>query len=347
MINTDPNFERLKTTLFCGQADRVPLAELVIDEGAKEAFLGKPVNNLEADIEFHIQGGYDYIILGRRIAGFPPIWDAARLENYYEIQTQVGHWRNEGVINDWDDFKNYPWTKTDDLDFRILDEAEKILPQEMKVIRYLGQVFQMSWMLMGFETFCYKLAEDPPLVEAVIERVFEIVHRELEDALQRDVVGAVWFGDDIAIKDRLMVSPVFLRKVFFPKLKIFGNGCKKRGIPLIYHSDGDISKVLQDIIDGGVNALHPIDPTGMNIYEVKKEVAGKLCLIGNIDVDLLQQGTPQEIEEDTKKHLKLLGPGGGYALGSSNSITRSSKPENYRTMLEITLKYGKYPIHIP
>lgn len=325
----------------------MPLAELVIDEEAKESFLGKPVNNLTTDLEFHIQAGYDYIILGRRIAGFPPLWDATHLENYYEVQRQVGHGRSKGVINDWDDFKNYPWIKPDDLDFRILDEAEKILPRQMKVIRYLGQVFQMTWMLMGFEAFCYKLAEDPSLVEAVFENIFEIVYREFEDALERDIVGAIWFGDDLAIKDRLMVSPVFLRKVFFPKLKIFGDGCKKRGIPLIYHTDGDISKVLQDIIDAGVNALHPIDPTGMDIYEVKKKISGKLCVIGNIDVDLLLRGTPEEIEEDTKRHLKLLGPSGGYVLGSSNSVMRNSKPENYRTMLETTLKYGKYPIQIP
>jgi hypothetical protein len=127
---------------------------------------------------------------------FPPLWDAAHLENYYEVQRQVGHGRSKGVINDWDDFKNYPWIKPDDLDFRILDEAEKILPRQMKVIRYLGQVFQMTWMLMGFEAFCYKLAEDPSLVEAVFENIFEIVYREFEDALERDIVGAIWFGDN-------------------------------------------------------------------------------------------------------------------------------------------------------
>jgi uroporphyrinogen decarboxylase len=342
----NPNFERLRKTLYCGQADRVPLAEITIDEGAKEAFLGKSLNTLSTDIEFYIQAGYDYITLGRRIAGFPPVWDSAHWGNYYEVQRQVGRGKSKGAISDWDDFKRYPWLRPDDLDFRILDEAEKILPKEMKVIRYMGPVFQMTWMLMGFETFCYKQADDPALVEAIFEKIFEMVYREFEDAIQRDIVGAVWYGDDIAVKDRLMVSPDFLRKIFFPKLKRLGEGCKKRGIPLIYHTDGDITQVLEDIIASGVNALHPIDPTGMDIYQIKKRVAGRLCIIGNIDVDLLQRGTAQEVEEDTKKHLKLLGPGGGYVLGSSNSIPRTSNPENYRKMLETALKYGTYPINI-
>ena len=346
MRRLDPNFSRLKKTLYCGQADRVPLAEVLIDEDAKAAFLGKPINDLAIDLEFYIKAGYDYISLGRRIAGFPPIWDAARFHNYYEAQRSVGRGRMKGIISDWNDFRNYPWMERDDLDFRIFDEAERILPKEMKVIRYLGPVWQMEWLLMGFEQFSYKLVEDPQLVDAIYDKIFEIVFWEFEDALQRDVVGAIWYLDDIAIKDRLMVSPSFLRKNLFPRVKMMTDKCKERNIPFIYHSDGNISKVLQDIIDAGVNALHPIDPTGMDIYDFKKKVAGKMCIIGNINVDLLHRGTPEEVEEDTKRHLKFLGSGGGYIVSSSNSIVRTIKPENYRAMLETVWKYGKYPINM-
>jgi uroporphyrinogen decarboxylase len=346
-VNPDPHFDRIRTALYCGEPDRVPLAEVLIDEEAKEAFLGKTVNDLATDVEFYKRAGYDYVSLGRRMAGFPGVWDAARSNSYYEAQRPVGRGAMKGVIYDWDDFRSYPWMKHGDLDFRILDEAERILPAEMKVIRYLGPLFQMTWLLMGFEGFSYTLAENPQLVEAIFERVAEIVHWEFEDAIQRDVIGAIWFVDDIAIKDRLMVSPDFLRKHLFPRMKIMGDKCKERGIPLIYHTDGNISRVLQDLIDVGVNALHPIDPTGMDIYEVKRQVAGKLCIIGNIDVDLLHRGTPEEVTEDTRKHLKLLASGGGYVVSSSNSIVRTMKTENYRAMLETTLKHGKYPIDMP
>ena len=346
MRSPDPNFERLRKTLYGGQADRVPLAEVVIDEGAKESFLGKPVNDLVTDLEFFIQAGYDYMILGRRIAGFPGIWEAACLKNYYDRQRKPGQGGSKGVINDWNDFKNYPWMKPEDLDFRIFDEAEKLLPRGMKVIRYLGPIFQMTWMLMGFETFSYKLAEDPSLIDAILDKVFEVVNQEYEDAIQREGIGAIWYVDDIGAKDRLMVSPAFLQKALFPRMRIFVEGCKKKGIPFLYHTDGNIHRVFEDIMEMGVNALHPIEPLAMDIYEIKKKVGGRLCLIGNIDVDLLLRGTPEEIAEDTKTHLKLLGPGGGYVLGSSNSIHRTITVENYRAMLETTLKYGKYPIQI-
>jgi uroporphyrinogen decarboxylase len=324
----------------------VPLAEVTIDEEAKEAFLGTALSDLETDIEFYIRAGYDYITLGRRIAGFPPIWDAAEWKNYYRVQRQVGHAGSAGVIGNWADFKNYPWMRPENLDFRILDEATQLLPREMKVVRYMGPVFQMAWMLMGFNAFSYMLADDPSLVEAILDKIYAIVLRELEDALDREVVGAVWYCDDIAVKDGVMVSPALLNKYFFPKLKELAGRCRERGIPFIYHTDGNISEVLDEIQAAGVDAIHPIDPTGMNIYDVKQRLAGKLCVIGNIDVDLLLRGTPEEVEADVEKHLHLLGPGGGYVLGSSNSIPRACKSENYRTMLETTRRSGAYPIRV-
>lgn len=343
MFTPDPDFERLRLSLLGGHGDRVPLAEITIDEGAKEAFLGKPLNDLATDIEFYTRAGYDFITLGRRMAGYPPVWSAARNENYYDVQREVAHGTSDGVIHNREDFKSYPWMRPGELDFRILDDAERLLPKKMKVIRYLGPVFQMTWMLMGFDAFAFSLADDPGLVEAMMDRIFDLVIEELTDALERDIVGAVWYGDDIAIKDRLMVSPAFLRKNFFPKLRIIGEACRKKGVPLIYHSDGNIIEVLDDIVAAGVSALHPIDPTGMDIYKFKPAVEGRLCIIGNVDVDLLTLGTPKEVEADTLKHIQILAPSGGYVLGSSNSIPRSVRPENYRIMLDTVLSAGEYP----
>ena len=334
------------TALYCGEPDRVPMFEVTIDEEAKEAFLGKPLNDLETDLEFYLKAGYDYISLGRRMAGFPGIWNAARLENYYKAQRSVGKGSMKGPIKDWADFKSYPWPKPEDLDFRILDNIVPILPKEMKVVRYMGPVFQMVWMLMGFENFCVKLYTDTSLVDAIFEKIWDIVRAEVDDAVQRDLIGAIEYGDDIAVKTGLMVSPDFLREKLWPKIKYIADACKKRGIPLIYHTDGDVSEVVEDIIDLGINALHPIDPTGMDIYDFKPKVAGRLCVIGNIDVDLLTIRTSEEVIAETKEHLRRLGPGGGYVLSTSNSVTRSMKPENYKAMLDTVLTHGTYPISV-
>ena len=220
------------------------------------------------------------------------------------------------------------------------------LPPSMRVIRYCGPVFQMAWMLMGFETLSYALTDDPGLVTSIMDRIFDVVRHEVEDAARRDIVGAVWFGDDIAIKDRLMVPPDFLRAHFFPRLAELGRLCAARGIPLLYHTDGNVSEVLPDIIAAGVSALHPIDPLGMDIVSVKAEVAGRLCVVGGVDVGLLLTGSPGDVAAQTRERLRALAPGGGYVLGSSNSIPRAVPAANYRAMLD-AVRYAPHPAGIP
>jgi uroporphyrinogen decarboxylase len=83
----------------------------------------------------------------------------------------------------------------------------------------------------------------------------------------------------------------------------------------------------------------------MDIVKVKEQVKGKLCVIGNVDLGYtLTRGTPEETAEEVKEKIRLLAPGGGYCLGSSNSVPDYVKVENYRAMVETTKDFGKYPI---
>ena len=78
----------------------------------------------------------------------------------------------------------------------------------------------------------------------------------------------------------------------------------------------------------------------------KEKVGDKLCLIGNIDLDRLSRGTPKEIELMVKDRIRTLAPGGGYCVGSSNTVAPFVKLENYKAMIDATFKYGQYPIEI-
>ncbi|RLG98119.1 nucleoside 2-deoxyribosyltransferase, partial [Candidatus Bathyarchaeota archaeon] len=145
----------------------------------------------------------------------------------------------------------------------------------------------------------------------------------------------------------LLVSPRDLKEFFFPWLREVGRIAEKNSLPMIYHSDGDLTSVMEDLIDCGVDAIHPIEPKAMNIVEVKERWGDRLALIGNIDLGYtLTLGTVDEVVREVKERIRDLAPGGGYAVGTSNTVTDYVKLENYKAMIAATKKWGRYPIRL-
>jgi uroporphyrinogen decarboxylase len=157
-------------------------------------------------------------------------------------------------------------------------------------------------------------------------------------------VAAVWAVDDIAFGSGPMLSLEDLRTFLFPWYEEFGKTCHDAGLHFFYHTDGVVWDLLEDLIAVGVDALHPIDPTCMDIEEAKARVGDRLAIIGNISNEILETGTPEEVSELTKKRLRALAPGGGYCLGSGNSVPDWAQITNYRAMVETGLRHGRYPI---
>ena len=83
----------------------------------------------------------------------------------------------------------------------------------------------------------------------------------------------------------------------------------------------------------------------MDIAEVKRQFGQYLCLIGNIDLGgSLTMGTPEQVHADVRQRIRELAPGGGYMVGSSNSVTSYVPLANYKALIDAVLKWGRYPI---
>jgi uroporphyrinogen decarboxylase len=81
----------------------------------------------------------------------------------------------------------------------------------------------------------------------------------------------------------------------------------------------------------------------MDIGEVKEHLAGKACIMGNIDCrELLPFGTEEEVAISVKDTIEIAAPGGGYIICSSNSIHPGCRAENYVAMIDAVHRYGKY-----
>jgi uroporphyrinogen decarboxylase len=347
------SFQRLEQALLVqGEPDRVPLIEVTVDQPIKEAFLGRPVRDIESEVAFWTHAGYDYVPVK---VGLHTFDDPRRKRQsvFGDDDYQEREWQEQGrgPITTFEEFEDFPWPAdegmqcVDDVTGVSVDDIADYLPEGVKAIAMVAKLFEAVWELMGFETFCMALFDKPELVERLFEKIGNWRLRTFEMMAGYPCVGAMWIVDDIAYSTALMTSPDILRRYLFPWYHRMGEIAKEHGLPLIYHSDGDLSEVLDDIIACGFNALHPIEPKAMDIVELKETVGDKLCLLGNINLDYpLSRGTPEEVRQEVKCRLKQLAPGGGYCLGSSNSITHYVPLENYNVMRETAVEYGKYPI---
>jgi len=214
----------------------------------------------------------------------------------------------------------------------------------MKLIVQLGYVFMGTWQVMGFENFAYQLADDPGFVQAVIEKLATSQMAVLEALLQYDCVGAIWMPDDLAYNSGPMVSPRVYQQYIYPWYVHIVERSHQANIPVGLHSDGDLTRLLPDLIACGFDCIHPFEPPLNDIVKIKREWGHRIALAGNIDLKhTLCDGTPQTVKAEVCYKSGQLAPGGGWLVGSSNSIPEFVPIENYRALLEASLKYGRPP----
>jgi len=193
-----------------------------------------------------------------------------------------------------------------------------------------------SILSMGLEnitTFYYD--EDDTLFKTV--EMYTDWSRKMNRNLCEMDFDFFWCFDDIAFTTSLLISPMMFREIFKENIRKAVSTINK---PWIFHSDGNYSKVLDDIVDIGAYGIHPIEKTSMDTRWLKENYGNRLCLIGNIDIDYtLSSGTEEEVEQEVRERIEMLGPGGRYIIADSNSIPDGCKAENIIAMAKAVEKY--------
>jgi len=348
-----PDFERFMTALHCEEPDRVPLGDWHVDQMPKESYMGKKIVSLQDQVDFWHTAGFDYLTSSSGI--LEPVRAPEGMTTKGEaVHTEYGdrvsrEWaqEHEGVITDWEQFEQYPWPSVDDFDLSQWDFFDKGLPKGMKAVLLLGKIYTTAWMFMGADVFFNALETEEELISAIFEKIGKIQYNTFLRVVEHPSVGAVLHPDDIAHNTGLLVNPTHLKKYLFPWYKKMGAICRDKGLGFIFHSDGDCTEALDDLIDCGFHGFNPIQPNAMDIEEVKKKWGKKLCLIGNLNLDsTLTLGTPQDVRAEVYERIRTIGPGGGYMVASSNSITDYVPLENMKALIDATFEFGRYPIEL-
>lgn len=334
--------ERVRAALTGAQVDRVPIVEFVVDP--KVAFALMPGARDVAEACDHL--GLDsvgslakFLRVAEGDGKFVDEWGVTYGAGPHVVAHPV-----RGPITGRDDLAR--WTPPDpDAPYRF--EALRDV-----VARYKGKrailfhhrvAFMYSAFLVGLDRLLELFYEDPGFVHELFERVVTVNERIIRNAI-RAGAEVVSLGDDYASNQAPLFSPRMFREFVLPYLQRVVNAIHEEGALAVKHTDGNIWPILADIVNTGVDGLHPLEPVaGMDLGEVKRAFGDRVCLIGNIDCgELLCSGTTEEVETAVREAIRVAAPGGRYMLSSSNSVHAGVKPENYKAMIEAGRRYGDY-----
>jgi hypothetical protein len=195
---------------------------------------------------------------------------------------------------------------------------------------------------VGFEDFMVMLHTDRGFIEELLDGSAEF-HRRIVEFVCQYPIDVLYMADDVAFRSGLMIRPEMFLELWEARMRYAIEPACDKGLSMIFHSDGTIYAIMDTIIDMGFRALNPIEPYGMDIYEVKERWGGRIALMGNMDIaGPLAFGTPEDVIADTQEHLARLMPGGGYIAASSHSIMDNIAVENFLAMIETVHEYGRY-----
>lgn len=343
-----PDFTHMRKALLRqGEPDRLPLVELLVDREMMEAVLGERIpftdprdlparhRELDAVIRFWHRTGYDYITVQ---AGVPVLRWSLSADDTAPLKHAQRNWDNEnaGPIMSWADFERYPWPGPEQVDYSAIEYIGSHLPEGMQMI-FLGPggQFENISELMGLSPLAMAVHDDPALVQAVADKVGELLVNLYATVAEMPDIGALWLGDDLGYKTSTVLSPRHLRQYIFPVQKKLAAIAHAHNMPFLLHSCGNLERILPELIeDVGIDARHSFEDAIIPVAEAKRRWGDRIAILGGVDMDFLCRSTEDEVRAYTRRVIEACAPGGGYALGTGNTVANYIPVRNYLAMIQ-------------
>ncbi len=287
--------------------------------------------------------GYDYVMAGLELEMFSKHVTTADTSELARQGGRTFQDEHSGPVMSWEDFEKYPWPDTATISDRSLAWYEQNLPDDMCLIGHgRGHFAEYLSALMGYETLCFALYDNRDLVEAIAGKLREIFAGVMHRIVQFNRVKAVLASDDMGFKTGTLISPDDLREFVLPGHKALAELAHEAGRPYLLHSCGNLREIMPDLLDDvKIDAKHSFEDTIELVTDAKSQYGDRITLLGGIDVDFLCRADEQGIRKRVRETLDVCMPGGGYCLGTGNSVANYIPLENYLIMLDEGRRYGE------
>jgi uroporphyrinogen decarboxylase len=212
-----------------------------------------------------------------------------------------------------------------------------------------GSIYEQAQNLRGWGQFMIDLVANPELATRLLDLLVEVNIKRVEPYLASvgEYAQVIQVGDDLGMQNGLQLSPSLYKKMIKPRQKEFYKFIKQNsGAYLFLHSCGSIYRVIPDLIEIGVDILHPVQVSAKNMdsNRLKKEFGNSITFWGGgCDTQrILPFGTPQEVEAEVKRRIEDFAPGGGFVFTQVHNIQADVPPQNIDAMYQAVNEYGSY-----
>lgn len=286
--------------------------------------------------------GYDYVHCG--LGGIAIEANRKGVTDTAALSRQGGRYyvdEQRGPVTNWEEFEKYPWPEPAGFVTRGLEWYEKNLPDDMCVTAVgLGHFFENISFLLGYETMCDVLQDNYELLCAIARRMEGLYSQVAKVLVQFKRVQFVWGSDDMGYRGGLLLAPRYLRELVLPGHKMIAEIVHAAGKIYLHHNCGKLDLIMDDLIeDVKIDGKHSFEDNIERVEDAKAKYGNKIGLLGGIDVDFLCRAEEKMIRDRVRETLRRCQPGGGFALGSGNTVANYVPVNNYLAMLDEGRKF--------
>lgn len=355
--------DRMLAALDLNQPDRVPVWEQAFNE---ESIIGiarhftsdlpplKPVSDMTLEEKAGLFGALCTLVESLDLDGITllPLGRTEKIGEklirdgngvVYRLSDHGSPYPVDGPIKNASDLKTFKLDHPGEAELLGLQFAVQKFGGHRAIVFHTSGPFKLSWSLRGaMENLLTDYMLQPELVHelARLSTDYYIKFHSIAIDAGAEVIA---LEGDLAFNTNTLMSPDQYAEFLAPYHSEIVDNVHRKGAKIFKHSDGNLWPILDMLLDCGFDGIHLIQPQCMDIGEVKRHLAGKACVMGNIDcMYLLCEGSTEEVEQAVRRTIEAAASGGGYIMSSSNSIHPGCKPENYIAMVHAARKYGGY-----
>lgn len=249
----------------------------------------------------------------------------------------------DNPLTETHNLKSYRWP--DPNDERIVSKiyrlkSEYIDDQMFITGSHRDTLWEKAYMLVGMKKLMGYFYIEPEFVKEIFHRIIDF-HLGIAAHYISIGVEMVKMTDDLGTQIGPLLGPKIVNKFLIPEYKRLFDFYKEKRVLINFHSCGNVLSILEPLMELGADILNPIQASANDLPKVRQITHGRLALQGGVSSKTVLEGCEQEISDEVKERICLLGREGGYFCCPDQTMPYPKENLDYLTAA--VDRYGKYP----